>query len=740
MKHYELTEWRAAPYYPYAPFRESNLETDALNQAILPEIPCRVPGSLLDAVREAGFIDDPMFEMNSLKAQWISGHWWVYRTSIRLERPSDEERLELVLEGVDYRGHIFFNNRRLGSSENMYVPFTADITELVLEGENSITVVLENAPDEMGQVGYTRDTYTQKARFNYKWDWCTRLISVGLYRPAYIRSYKAARVKELYFKPIGMSGDAEVYTELCGNTEGCTVSVSVGGCNAVCGLDAKGRKSKCRVHVDDVRLWNPVGLGEQKLYELTVRILRDGEVIEAESFNVGFRHFELTQNDDAPIGALGYVFTCNGKRIYVKGVNLTPIDMFCYNDPEKMESLLRLVKRANINLIRVWGGGVIEDEIFYELCDRMGIMVWQEFIQSSSGIDNSPSEREDFLINQAKTAGWATKARRNHPSLVAWSGGNELMDADYLPSDFANRNIGELLGIVTQNCPHIPLLPASASGPTSNLRSIGEHWDVHGDWTFMGVENHYTQYNGNDSLFHTEFGVDGMTYVRSLEKFLSRKQLVPSSMKENHVWRHHGEWWDSAERDSSIFGKPDTIERQVGRSQYIQAEGLRYIIEANRRRAFQNSGSIIWQINEPYPNICCTSLIDAYMETKPAFWQVKKAFAPLNVSLKYDKLVWEEGEEFFAEVYVSLDGDERNVNYSYSAGGVTEEGCVLCGKTHGVKVGEIKFAVSGKYIDVSLSASSGELCYNNKLRLLVKGENGICDDSGIIGFYPETDE
>ena len=744
IKRYDLIDWTAEAHNHYVPFQGRNAETDIQNKSILPRIPIKVPGSIYDALVTAGLLEDPFYEMNSLKAQWVAGYWWKYETELTMSLPAEGERAELVLEGVDYKGHIFFNGQKVGYSENMYVPFVADVTALVREGANKIAVVLENAPDEIGQIGYTSLTTTQKARFTYKWDWCTRLISIGLYRPAYIRIYDTVRVENFYFKPIGIEGDAEIYVDLHGNTEGCTVRASIGGASFESGLDFKYRKTaKGRVHVDDVKLWYPINEGEQYLYDLVIEVLKDGNVIHAETHKVGFRQIKLEPNDNAPIGALNYTFTVNGKKVYARGVNLTPLDHTCYTDPVKLEALLTLMKKANMNVIRVWGGGVIEDEIFYDLCDRMGFMIWQEFIQSSSGIDNIPSKHEKFLVNQHKTAQWATKTRRNHPSLAVWSGGNELMDGDWVPVDFGDRNIGELLGIVTQNSPHVPMLPTSASGPWEflDINHPGENHDVHGPWQYAGETGQYHLFNNSDSMFHSEFGVDGMLSLRSMKKFLSEENIKVTSMGENCVWRHHGEWWDSSHRDNHIFGVPETIEQQIGRSQYIQAEGLRYGLEANRRRAYQNSGSIIWQINEPYPNICSTTLIDYYNETKPVFWQVGKAFAPLNVNLKYDKLIWEPSEEFTAEVYICLDGEEQEVEYTYTAGGKTVTGKAVAGRTGGVLVGEVKCIAGGKYIDIALSAKAADgKTFENAIRLLVRQPNGLCADEGILGFYPETQD
>ena len=741
MKRFESYNWTMTPHYPYTPFRVQNMETDVKNQSILPPIPCQVPGSIYDALQKAGVIEDPFFEMNSLKCQWVSNHWWVFDGKIDLDPKGNGERLELVLEGIDCMGHIFFNGKKLGQSDNMYVPFVADVTDIARKGSNTVTVVLENAPDEMGQIGYTSRTFTQKARFSYKWDWCTRLISVGLYRPVYVRAYNEVRFEDFYFKPVGTNGDAEFYATLHGDTKGCTVEVSIGNCLVNCPLDSRGREAKARLHVDDVKLWYPLDVGEQNLYDLTMSIIKDGVAVETRVEQVGFRQISLEQNDNAPLGALGYVFNCNGTRVYAKGVNLTPIDMTGYNDPAKMEQLLTMMKKAHINVIRVWGGGVIEDETFYRLCDRMGFMVWQEFIQSSSGLDNVPSKIEQFLVRQEATAKWAIKTRRNHPSLAVWSGGNELMNEEGIPSTFADRNIAELLGYVSYYSPHIPMLPTSASGPYEFLDPAhkGENHDVHGSWRYYGTKEHYRVFNESDSLFHSEFGVDGMMSVETMKTFLSEDNLKPDDMAHNHVWRHHGEWWDNSWRDKHIFGEPTTLEQQVARSQFIQAEGLRYAVEANRRRAFENSGSIIWQINEPYPNISCTCMIDYCMRAKPVLWQVGKAFAPLNVSIKYDKLIWKPGEEVVAEVFVSLDGEEREVSYSYGSAGQLTEGKAVCGHTRAVKVGEIRVTAEGKYVDFTLKAEDGVHTFENTIRLLVRQENGLCSDEGVLGFYPENE-
>lgn len=178
---------------------------------------------------------------------------------------------------------------------------------------------------------------------------------------------------------------------------------------------------------------------------------------------------------------------------------------------------------------------------------------------------------------------------------------------------------------------------------------------MHGHWVYQGNPGHYELYGEADHLFHSEFGVDGVSSVRSLRKFLSEPHRKPVSMKDDFVWRHHGEWWDTYDRDLQLFGSLESLSIFSACSQWIQAEGLRFILEANRRRQFNNSGSIIWQLNEPWPNASCTNLVDYYKEPKMAYYWTKRAFAPLHASMDYRSLHWEAGQPIDGALHIHSD-------------------------------------------------------------------------------------
>ncbi len=631
----------------------------------------RVPGCVHSDLLANGTIEDPYYEMNSLKCEWVSNRWWVYKTEFCLDPSLANQTIELVFLGVDYKCHIFLNNEKLLEHEGMFEPFRIDLGGKVRFGcSNVLEVILESAPDEMGQIGHTSLVKTQKSRFGYKWDFSTRLVHTGIWQDVSLHVFPAARIKNTRVTTAldGHHGIVEIESSLLLSREKhyCLSAKLSLGENVVaesnCVTEADTHEDdtfKMKLLVENPEIWWPNGHGKQPLYEVEIRLLQDDEVCDSFQCKTGIRSLGYGCNDGAE-DALPYVPIFNGKRVYIKGVNMTPLDhMIGAIFRERYAKMLKLAKDANVNLIRVWGGGIIEKEVFYDLCDAYGIMVWQEFNQSSSGIDNVPPTDSKYLELLGKNADAAILSRRNHTSLTFWSGGNELMDTDGVPASYSDENIAMLKRLVNRLDPERLFLPTSASGPSEFLNTSPEgltrNHDVHGPWQYQGVEKHYDIYNRSDSLLHSEFGVDGFTNINAIDSFLSQENQRLSNMGENLVWRHHGEWWDTTSRDRDIFGEPENMEALVRHSQYIQAEGLRYAIEANRRRAFQNCGSIIWQLNEPWPNLSCTSIVDFTMAPKIAYDFVKRAYAPLSVSLTYDKLGYKPGEMFESQVWIADD-------------------------------------------------------------------------------------
>ena len=630
--------------------------------------------------------------------------------------------------------------------------------------ENLLLVVIKSAPDEMGQIGYTSRTHTQKARFNYKWDFSTRLVNLGLYGSVSIEQKGAAELAHPAIRVIdARAGKVRLET---GVTAQCDTPAQI----QVTITDPQGKVAAAATHqlsltkggndfsadfvVEQPQLWWPNGYGDQPLYRVAVEV-SDASGSDRYECNLGLRDIAYEQCDDARADSLPYLIRVNGQRVYIKGANMVPLDMLygCVSDEEYELFVGDIVKKGNLNLLRVWGGGLIETEKFYDVCDRCGILVWQEFIQSSSGIDNVPSKVPEFLELLEKTVYSAVYGRRNHPSLVIWGGGNELMDAAGVPATYEDENIAMIKAITDRLDPDRLFLPTSASGPMEflDVKSKGANHDVHGPWNYGGVVDHYTMYNLSDSQLHSEFGCNGMASERTIRHICGPAHLGVLD-NADYVWRHHGEWWNALPRDIEVVGTPKDMTEMIKIDQFIQAESIRYSVEANNRRAFQNCGSIIWALNEPWPNVANCSMVDHYYDKKLSYKIVGESFASLHPSLRYDSLYLPAGAAFSGEIFLHSDRVEpQAVTLRWSAkefGGnelAHGEGTFSLSFGDRQSVGTIQFTGTGKPVTVTLQLICGEEIRENRYLFLAhQGESDSverrADIDAVVNYFDTVDE
>ncbi|WP_044297580.1 glycoside hydrolase family 2 protein [Robinsoniella peoriensis] len=665
-------EWKVKGYYPWVPLKDRSMETGKELLGITEWLKATVPGGIHYDLYRAGLISDPYKDMDSFKCEWVENRWWLYKTVVH-SKVIQGKYQSLIFKGIDYKAIIYVNGMEKCRHEGMFEPITLDISNEAASGEDiELKVLILHAPDEMGQIGKTSQTFTQKSRFNYKWDFSTRLVNLGIWDDCYIRFEDEALLEEpcIYSDYQDSKGFISFEVKISERYSGqgkyeAEAILEKDGIKIQQVFPVLAKRVTGSFVVENPLLWYPNGYGSQELYKLKLTLKKNNRVLDNYEAEIGIRSVQYRNNEGSPENALPYTFCINEVPVYIKGVNMTPLDHIYGNVSDShYEHLIKMMKNMNVNMVRVWGGGVIEKDVFYRLCDQYGILVWQEFIQSSSGIDNTPSKRPVFLNLLKRTAESALRRIRSHTSLTVWSGGNELTDNDFVPAGYEDENIAMLKKLVESMDPQRLFLPTSASGPNEFInKEEGVSHDIHGNWNYMGNPEHYELYAGSDSLFHSEFGTEGMCSVRSLEKFLSDeyRNLLPA--EDNMAYRHHGEWWCTYKRDQDIFGERNNMEQMSKCSQWLQAEGLRYILEANRRRKFHNSGSIIWQINEPWPNVYCTSLIDYYMEPKMAYYWSKTVFSDLTVSMDYRKLDYQPGELFQGTVYVGKEQPEADMEY-----------------------------------------------------------------------------
>lgn len=631
-----------------------------------------VPGTLQNDVWQNGEVPKPYFERNSLLIEWVPERTWIYKRTFFVSEEHRGKRIQLCFEGVDYEAQFFLNGTLLGAHRGMYTPAVFDVSDAIAyDRENLVAVVIEPAPQEQPQVGQTFLVRTHKSRMTYWWDFCPRMVHVGIWDGVYLDVTDQARIEDVFVRPrltehhnraetavtVRMDSARAAQVQIEATIEYESDVVARG--EAAYALTVGENTVEMSLMVPQPELWYPNEYGAQALYTLKLRVLNGGTESDARTVTFGIREVQAVANEKAEADALPYTFVVNSRKVYINGWNWVPLDvMYGVERPEKLEHLLELARRAHVNMLRVWGGGLIEKEAFYNLCDKHGIMVWQEFIQSSSGIDNLPAEDAAFLEMMKREAEQIVPRKRNHPSLVVWSGGNELQVGEERPADDSTPVLRALHNVVARLDPDRLWYPTSPTGRvfSNSLENIERDpaalHDVHGPWEFQGVTGQATLYNATTSLFHSEFGAEGLTNRKTLDTVLAPEHQFPVTL-ENPYWFHLGAWWVKEPMWRETFGELPDISAVIRATQFLQAEGVRYAIEANRRRMYQNSGSLPWQLNEPYPMAACTSAVDYYGTPKPLYYAVARAYAPLSATAKFATMAWEDQARFAAELWVT---------------------------------------------------------------------------------------
>lgn len=637
-----------------------------------PAIPAVVPGAVnADLLRE-GRIPDPNIELDSQAGEWVTNREWVYEKQFDVSEVAPGQRYFLDCEGLDYWGEIWLNDVKLTQFEGMMIPVDVEVTEaLRSDCSNVLKIIFYRVPEVYGQYGYTSRIQHIKSRFNYNWDWCSRVVPIGIWDDIYIERSRSNKIDGFYPKARLLedldSGELDllIHTnsrDKAGYTVECVVSLQgkpMYSCSWAISEDED--RVQRKLPLGSVELWWPSGYGNQPLYEVTIRLLdSNGEVSDEAKKTVAFRRVEMNIDAELSEGAQPYMMKVNGRRVFIQGVNWVPISpLYGTVTREDYEHFIGRFHKMNVNMLRVWGGGILEKSSFYEVCDRRGILVWQELFQSSSGVENLPSDDPEFLEKLETTARVAIRRRRHHASLIIWCGGNELLTEDFKPIDGEHPNLVMLGNLVQSEDPDRIFVPASPWGPIfvaeeADLGS-GKLLDVHGPWDYPGDIEHYRYFNADDAIFRSELGTPAASSVRTLEYLSGKMNLWPPD-RHNRLWLHHGAWWIQWDQLQRLFGAWDPavedVQGYVMASQYVQAESLRYAAGAMQRRQPQAGGLLVWMGNEPFANTANTSVIEFNGRPKWAYSVLRQAFGPVHLSCAYDRVAYQPGEVFRAVVFL----------------------------------------------------------------------------------------
>jgi len=634
-------------------------------------ITARVPGDVHSALIERGIIDHPYFGHNDAKCRWIEQKEWWYRTSFDYEKPQGrEERHELIFEGLDTFATIYVNGLEIGKTDNALMGHTFDVTRILRSGKNTIAVrfdplYLHNRDKEQVQwSSYTKERpWIRKAAMNFGWDWGPRMVTVGIWGKVRLERRRVARLDSVFARTASLAEQealVQVDVEATAYRRGAvcraeiTLKTADGAVVAAEAMALDGSHAAALLRVPKPRLWWTHDLGEPYLYRLEVALLAGGEPVDRYEADFGIRTIELQLKDEA--GGNAFAFVLNGVKLFAKGANWIPVDNLIGAAPDdRYRDLIELSVQANMNMLRVWAGGIYEKDVFYEECDRRGVLVWQDFAFANALF---PDYNRDFMENVRREAEYNVKRLRNHASLALWCGNNEIdwlydmktaggdITCPFYGESIYHELLPEVLAALDDSRAYWPSSPFG--GDDANDPEVGDrhNWQVwHGsvyprrsgeppliDYSVEGVS--FKNYKKDFALFSSEFGMHASANRYTLEKNIPAGQFYWNS--DEMAYRNK----DTNHQKGILLmegytGIPRDIEEYMNFSMLTQAEGLKYGIEHYRRNKRRTSGTLIWQLNDSWPGTSW-SLIDYELLPKASYFYAKKFYDPVLLSLDHE--------------------------------------------------------------------------------------------------------
>ncbi|MCB2206776.1 MAG: glycoside hydrolase family 2 protein [Bacteroidetes bacterium] len=640
------------------------------------------PADVHLALLEAGLIPDPFYRDHEKELQWVSEYDWTFVTNFDLEDSFfNHEHIELVFEGLDTYAQVVLNDSLVLLADNMFRNWRIKVKDILNPGNNTLSICF-SSPEKKNKARQEQLSYalpdirgfTRKAAYQFGWDWGPTFVTSGIWKPAYLKAWDGAVIRDVYqrsFEVKGNEANVMLETEVEATThKQYQIQVFVNdSVNSEYGVqfDQGINLSKIPVRILNPKLWWPNGYGEQHRYKLTVKLLDEDKLMDEVSFKTGLRKVELVQEVDS-VGSSFY-FKINGIPVFAKGANYIPQDNFLPRlKEENYENLILDAKKSNMNMLRVWGGGIYENDIFYKLCDKHGIMVWQDFMFAC----NLYPGDSQFVKNVKREATDNIRRIRNHPSLVIWCGNNEVDEAwhnwgwqkqfNYSPEDSVEiwnhyRDLFEdlLPGLVKKYNPEIPYWPSSPSTGWGRPEAYTSG-DVHYWGVWWGKEP-FEKYEEKVGRFMSEYGFQGIPDLKTIHAFTEPVDRHLGS-KVMDVHQKHPFGWEAIqeymERD---YKAPESFEDYVYISQLLQAKGIKTAMEAHRRAKPHCMGTLYWQFNDCWP-VTSWSGIDYYGRWKALQYAVKRAYKTYLIS-------FEEKNEHLAIYVVSDSISDVNANLTW---------------------------------------------------------------------------
>ncbi|MBT8228216.1 MAG: glycoside hydrolase family 2 protein [Dactylosporangium sp.] len=604
-------------------------------------VPATVPGCVHPDLLAAGLIDDLYLDDNEARLAWIGRTDWCYETTFAWV-DAGHQRVDLVCAGLDTVATVTLNDVELGRTANMHRSYRFDVQPLLRTGSNRLSVRFDSAyryaerqRDELGDRPHAYGepfNFIRKMACNFGWDWGPTLVTAGIWRPIGLEAWSTARLAEVCPRVTvaGATGTVEVRVAVERATDQpLTVRAEIAGVTEEITIRAGERTATLALTVPSPSLWWPRGLGAQARYALAVTLCAGGTTLDRWRRDVGFRSVRLdTTPDDA---GSAYTVVVNDTPVFVRGVNWIPDDCFPTRvDRARIAGRFAQAIDANVNYLRVWGGGCYESEDFYDLADEYGLMVGQDFLFACAAYP----EEEPFASEIAAEAREQVARLAPHPSLLLWTGNNENFWGHvdwHWREPLAGRTWGEhyyrtlLPGIVAEVDPTRPYWPGSPySGAADRHPNDPHHGTVH-IWDVWNTHD-YTHYRSYEPRFVSEFGFQGPPQYATLRRAISDDPLTPRSAglatRQKQV---DGNAKLLARLDGHLPA-PETFDDWHHAGQLNQVRAIRFGIEHFRSLRGRCMGTILWQLNDCWP-VTSWAVVDGDGRPKPAWYALRAAYA-----------------------------------------------------------------------------------------------------------------
>ncbi|MFH1756324.1 MAG: sugar-binding domain-containing protein, partial [Candidatus Latescibacterota bacterium] len=611
-----------------------------------------VPGNIHADLLQHGLIPDPFYGDNEKEIQWVAAAGWEYRCPFRIpQRLLKRRRIEIVFHGLDTYASVSVNGRQFLSADNMFRTWVHDVTPIVRAGEN----ILHIRFDPVGPVERRKQqqfgcelpggsrVFTRKAGFHYGWDWGPEITTCGIWRPIELRAWRTARIKSLHIvqkeltdRTARMSARFEIESLQAGKP----AALHIENFRKAIKLEQGIHAYELEFTIDHPQRWWPNGWGEPHLYELRGSLIAGRDTIDSIRERIGLRTIELVQRADS-MGSSFY-FEVNGHPLFIKGANYVPQDNLQNRVTlSRYQALIKAAAKAHMNMLRVWGGGIYEEDIFYNLCDEHGLLLWQDFMFACGMYPGDAA----FMANVRQEAIDNVKRLRNHPSIALWCGNNESSEGwhrwgwqDTLSAERRSnvwRSYQELFQFLLPSVID-SLAPDGIYWETSPKYGRGDpRHQFEGDAHYWGVWHDAEPFEVLEEKvprFMSEFGCQSLPDLRTIERFAGEAgRNIESAAMRSHQ-KHTRGYSLIDEYMRRDYNLPADFADYVYLSQVVQAEGITRGIEAQRRSRPYCMGTLFWQLNDCWPAVSWSG-IDYYGYWKALHYAVKKAYRDIIVSV-----------------------------------------------------------------------------------------------------------